>query len=66
MSDEPVTVRPDWPLVQAVRSMVDHGVSRVPVVDQTGIPLGILTRDDVLRAVARCPPPRFGCSEDGA
>ena len=52
MSVEPVTARPDWPLVRAVRAMVDHGVNRLPVVDQAGRPLGILTRDDVLRAVA--------------
>ena len=52
MTEEPVTARPDWPLVRAVRAMVDHGVNRLPVVDQAGRPLGILTRDDVLRAVA--------------
>ena len=52
MSEEPVTARPDWPLVRAVRAMVDHGVNRLPVVDEAGRPLGILTRDDVLRAVA--------------
>jgi predicted transcriptional regulator len=34
--------------------VVDHGVNRLPVVDQAGRPLGILTRDDVLRAVAAC------------
>jgi len=60
MSDEPVTVQPDWSLVRAVRSMVDNGVSRVPVVDQNGIPLGILTRDDVLHAVVRRARPRPG------
>jgi CBS domain-containing protein len=52
MTEEPVTARPDWPLVRAVRAMVDHGVNRLPVVDQAGRPLGLLTRDDVLRAVA--------------
>jgi CBS domain-containing protein len=53
MSDEPVTARPDWPLLQAVRAMIDHGVNRLPVVDQTGRPLGILTRDNVLRTLVR-------------
>jgi CBS domain-containing protein len=53
MSDEPVTAAPDRPLVQAVRTMIDHGVNRLPVVDQTGRPIGVLTRDDVLGAVAR-------------
>jgi CBS domain-containing protein len=52
MSGEPVTAGPDWPLVRAVRVMVDHGVNRVPVVDGAGRPLGVLTRDDVLRALA--------------
>jgi predicted transcriptional regulator len=53
MSDQPVTARPDWPLLQAVRVMIDNGVNRLPVVDQNRTPLGILTRDNVLRALAR-------------
>jgi CBS domain-containing protein len=54
MSSEPVTTQPDWPLVRAVRLMVQAGVNRVPVVNADGRPVGILTRDDVLRALARC------------
>jgi predicted transcriptional regulator len=53
MSGEPVTAQPDWSLVGAVRSMTGHGVNRLPVVDSAGRPLGVLTRDDVLRAVVR-------------
>ena len=53
MSSEPVTVPPDCSLAQAVRTMIRHGVNRLPVVDQAGRPLGVLTRDDVLGAVAR-------------
>jgi CBS domain-containing protein len=52
MTNEPVTAEPSCPLVQAVRTMLDHGVNRLPVVDHAGRPLGVLTRDDVLRAVA--------------
>jgi len=52
MSEEPVTAEVHWPVVRAVRSMIDHGVNRLPVVDQASRPLGVLTRDDVLRAVA--------------
>ena len=52
MSGEPVTARPDWPLVEAVRVMLEAGVNRLPVVDPSDRPLGVLTRDDVLRAVA--------------
>ena len=54
MSDEPVTAEPDWPLVRAVRTMIVQGVNRLPVVDQAGRSLGVLTRDDVLGAVAGC------------
>jgi CBS domain-containing protein len=53
MSDEPLTTEPDRPLAQAVRTMIGHGVNRLPVVDGAGRPLGVLTRDDVLGAVAR-------------
>jgi predicted transcriptional regulator len=54
MSDEPVTAEPDWPLVRAVQTMIIQGVNRLPVVDNAGRSLGVLTRDDVLGAVAGC------------
>ena len=53
MSDEPVTAQPDWSVVLAVRTMIDNGVNRLPVVDQAGRPIGVLTRDNVLWALAR-------------
>ena len=54
MSSEPVTAEPSYPLLQAVRRMIVNGVNRLPVVDDAGRPLGVLTRDDVLRVVAGC------------
>jgi CBS domain-containing protein len=53
MTGEPLTVRADAPLAEAVLSMDEAGVNRLPVVDVGGRPVGILTRDDVLRALAR-------------
>jgi CBS domain-containing protein len=53
MTAEPVTARTDWPLAQAVLVMDQLGINRVPVVDSNNRPTGILTRDDVLRALAR-------------
>jgi CBS domain-containing protein len=53
MTAEPVTARPDWPLAQAVLAMEQGGINRLPVVDAAGRPAGILTRDDVLRVLAR-------------
>jgi CBS domain-containing protein len=53
MTAEPVCARADAPLAAAVLSMDQAGVNRVPVVDTGGRPVGILTRDDVLRVLAR-------------
>jgi CBS domain-containing membrane protein len=53
MTAEPVTARADWPLAQAVEAMDRMGINRIPVVDSGGRPTGILTRDDVLHALAR-------------
>jgi CBS domain-containing protein len=53
MTAEPVTAHADSPLAQAVLSMDQAGVNRVPVVDSDHRPIGILTRDDVLRVLAR-------------
>jgi CBS domain-containing protein len=65
MTAEPVTARPDWPLAHAVLTMEQAGINRLPVVDSAGRPVGILTRDDVLRVLARSirglgPPARPG------
>jgi CBS domain-containing protein len=53
MTGDPVTARAGWPLARVVVAMEDAGVNRIPVVDGDGRPVGILTRDDVLRALAR-------------
>jgi CBS domain-containing protein len=53
MTAEPVTTRVDSPLIEAVLFMDQLGINRVPVVDAGGRPVGILTRDDVLRVLAR-------------
>jgi len=53
MTREPVTARADWPLARVVLAMSEGGVNRIPVVDDHGRPVGILTRDDVLGILAR-------------
>jgi CBS-domain-containing membrane protein len=53
MRAEPVTARAKWPLAQAVLAMEEAGINRLPVIDSAGRPAGILTRDDVLRVLAR-------------
>jgi CBS domain-containing protein len=53
MTTEPITASTDWSLARAVSAMDQVGINRVPVVDTLGRPVGILTRDDVLRVLAR-------------
>ncbi len=52
MSSDPVTVSPDKPLKEAAQLMHDRSVHRLPVVDTTGKVIGILTRGDIVRAMA--------------
>jgi CBS domain-containing protein len=53
MTHQPATARGDWPLTKAVTLMVELGVNRLPVLDDDGRVIGILARDDILRALAR-------------
>ncbi|HSJ51022.1 MAG TPA: CBS domain-containing protein [Actinomycetota bacterium] len=48
-----VTVRATEPLIRAVDLMDAGGVNRLPVVDEEERSVGILARDDVIRAIAR-------------
>ncbi len=52
MTPKPRTIPADTPVVTAIRIMADHRVKRLPVVDAQGSLVGILSRADVLRAVA--------------
>ena len=53
MTASPVTIAPDRTLRDAGRLMLDAKVKRLPVVDETGNLLGIISRADVLRSYAR-------------
>jgi CBS domain-containing protein len=48
MTPNPVTVREDACLREALRLLLDHRISAVPVVDRRGRPVGVLSRSDVL------------------
>ena len=52
MSDEPSTVKPDQPLRKAARLMQEKSIRRLPVVDDSGKVIGILTPGDIVRAMA--------------
>ena len=52
MSKNPVTISPDKPLREAAKLIQDHKVQRLPVLDNVGKVIGILTRGYIIRAMA--------------
>ena len=53
MTSPPVTVGPDQPVQQAARIMYDRRVKRLPVVNDAGRLVGIISRADVLSVFRR-------------
>ncbi len=56
MSSPPLVVAPEAPLEVAAEAMRDNEVNRLPVVRDGGL-VGIVTRDDLVRAVVRATRP---------
>ena len=52
MSDDLLTAREDTNLADALKMMQERGVRRLPIVDDEGALLGIVTADDVIRFLA--------------
>jgi len=52
MSSDLVTARDQDTIESALEKMREHGVRRLPIVDETGALVGILTIDDVLQHLA--------------
>ncbi|GGL13670.1 hypothetical protein Sme01_70030 [Sphaerisporangium melleum] len=53
MTRPAVTTRPRASVVQAMRLMDEHGVKRLPVVDEDGVLQGIVSRTDLLKVFVR-------------
>ncbi|MDH6136855.1 CBS domain-containing protein [Kitasatospora sp. MAA4] len=53
MSSPAVTARPDWSLVETARVMDRKRVKRLPVVDEAGRLVGIVSRSDLLQVFLR-------------
>ena len=53
MSRPPITIRQDANAYEASASIADLGVGRLPVVDERGRLVGIVTRANLVRAFAR-------------
>jgi hypothetical protein len=52
MSKKPLTISPDKSLKEAAQLIQEHRVHRLPVLDNGGKVIGILTRGDIIRAMA--------------
>jgi CBS domain-containing protein len=53
MTSPAVTIGPDDTVEHAARLMYDRKVKRLPVIDQAGLPVGIISRSDVLAVFDR-------------
>ncbi len=53
MTSPAVCARPDWSVVEAARTMEEHRVKRLPVVDDEGRLVGLVSRGDLLRVFLR-------------
>jgi CBS domain-containing protein len=54
MTSEVAAIEPEARLQRALQMMVLHHVKSLPVVDQRRQLIGIIAREDVMRALARC------------
>jgi CBS domain-containing protein len=52
MSRDPITTTPNQPIAIAAKLMHDRKVHRLPVLNETGKVVGILTRGDIIRMMA--------------
>lgn len=52
MKSPVISVLPDYPLEEAARLMIHHDLSGLPVVDETGRLVGIITRSDIFAQFA--------------
>ncbi|MFI0789898.1 CBS domain-containing protein [Streptomyces lydicus] len=53
MTSPAVTARPRWSVVEAARTMAHHHVKRLPVVDEAGRLVGVVSRADLLHVFLR-------------
>lgn len=51
MTPEPITVTPNTPISQAANLMLEKRINRLPVVDEASKLVGIITRNDLVRAL---------------
>ena len=53
MAANPITISQDAPVGEAARTMMDHKISGLPVVNDSGKVVGIITESDIFRMVVQ-------------
>ncbi len=51
MTEPPVVVNPDFPIKEAIRLMMERGIGSLPVTEDNGRPIGIITETDLIKLV---------------
>jgi len=51
MTPDPITATPDMPISEAAHRMIERRINRLPVVDANQQLIGIITRNDLVRAL---------------
>lgn len=51
MTSDPVRIGPDTSISQALRTLDDHRVTSLPVVDESGLVVGIVSEADLIRGI---------------
>ncbi len=65
MTADPVSLREDATIAEAITFLTERGISGAPVIDVAGRPVGVLTESDLM-VHARERPAAFGTAEDRA
>jgi CBS domain-containing protein len=52
MSDKPITIKGNQPVKKAAQILNDKQIRRLPVLDEDGKVIGIITQSDIIRAMA--------------
>lgn len=59
MSRDPISVRPETPLQEAIKIMAERRISGLPVVDQDGKLVGVLSETDLMWQETGVTPPAY-------
>lgn len=65
MTSRVITLRPDMGIVDAAKILMDNGINGAPVLDQQGVLVGILCRDDLISQQKKLPLPSYFIMLDG-